>query len=84
MFFGVDDTQPDMYVPENRETVKFDFFNGSEKSRLASKKTLQNFESENSFFNSIIYGLMHKKLREKKNLFQKKQKTFLEKNFMMN
>ena len=38
MFFGVDDTQPDMYVPENRETVKFDFFNGSEKSRLASKK----------------------------------------------
>ena len=60
MFFGVDDTQPDMYVPENRETVKFDFFNGSEKSRLASKKTLQNFESENSFFNSIIYGLMHK------------------------
>ena len=84
MFFGVDDTQPDMYVPENRDTVKFDFFNGSEKSRLASNKTLQNFESENSFFNSIIYGLMHKKLREKRNLFQEKEKTFLEKNFMIN
>ena len=32
MFFGIDDTQPELYAPENREKVAFDFFKGSELS----------------------------------------------------
>ena len=38
MFFGVEDTQTELYEPENRETVKFDFFNGFEKSIISFKK----------------------------------------------
>ena len=68
MFFGVDDTQPDMYVPEKR-LLNLIFLMALKNLGLPLKKTLQNFDGENSFFNSIIYGLMHKKLREKKNLF---------------
>ena len=43
MFFGVEDTQPELSAPENRKTVKFDFFfNGSEKSALKKRsKTLR-------------------------------------------
>lgn len=29
MFFGTDDTQPELYAPENRKMVNFDFFKGS-------------------------------------------------------
>ena len=68
MFFGVDDTQPDMYVPEKR-LLNLIFLMALKNLGLPLKKTHQNFDGENSFFNSIIYGLMHKKLREKKNLF---------------
>ena len=32
MFFSIDDTQPELYAPENRERVAFDFFKGSELS----------------------------------------------------
>ena len=35
MSFGVEDTEPELYAPENRETVKFGFFSGSENSILA-------------------------------------------------
>lgn len=38
MFFGVEHTQPELYAPENRETIKFYFFNDSEKSSLMNKK----------------------------------------------
>ena len=38
MFFDVEDTQTELYEPENRETVKFDFFNGFEKSIISFKK----------------------------------------------
>ena len=43
VFFGVEDTQPELSAPENRKTVKFDFFfNGSEKSTLKKRsKTLR-------------------------------------------
>ena len=34
MFFGVEDTQPELSAPENRKTVKFDFFLTALKNRL--------------------------------------------------
>ena len=80
MFFDVEDTQPELYAPENRETVKFDFSNGSEKSILAFKETLQTFEGENSFFNSIFYGLMHKKTEVKEKPLLEKAKDILGEN----
>ena len=46
MFFGVNDTQPGLYAPENREILDSDLFKGSEKSVSDSKKTLQNFDVE--------------------------------------
>ena len=45
MFFGEDDTQPELYMPENRDNVEFDSFKGSEKSILALK-ILQNSEGK--------------------------------------
>ena len=32
MFFGMEDTQPELYALENREDVEFDKFDGFEKS----------------------------------------------------
>ena len=32
MFFGTEDTQPEIFAPENREHVEFDKFEGFEKS----------------------------------------------------
>ena len=37
----------------------------------------QNLEGENSFFNSIIYGLMHEKAEGKEKLLLKKEKDIL-------
>ena len=51
MFFRKDDTQSKLYAPENREMVE----------------TFQNFDGEggNSFFDSVIYGLMSRKIEGK-------------------
>ena len=45
IFLGEDDTQPELYMPENRDNVEFDSFKGSEKSILALK-ILQNPEGK--------------------------------------
>lgn len=55
MFFGVDETQTELYAPENRESVEFNFFK-------ESKMTLQNLEGKYFFQHSIIYDLMYKTL----------------------
>ena len=48
-FYGHEDQQPELYVPEDREPVSFDKFAGFEKSIKKFKKTLKNFEgSDNS------------------------------------
>ena len=53
--------------------VDFDFFKRLQKSVLDFKKTLQNFEGgENSFFDSIVYGLMSKKNRRKRKTKKRK------------
>lgn len=39
MFFGIEDTQPELYDPENRDNVEFDKFKGFEKS-VKKLKTL--------------------------------------------
>ena len=76
MFFRVDDTQLDLYAPENRGIIDFDFFKRSEKSVSDFKKTLQNVdgEGENSFFDSVIYGLMSRKIEGKKNKKRKSER----------
>ena len=61
IFFGTEDTQPELFVPENRECVEFDKFEGFEKSVKKFKETLQNFDnSNNPFFDSILFGVMFK------------------------
>ena len=66
MFFRKDDTQSELYAPENREMVDFDFFRGR-KNLPVILKTFQNFDGEggNSFFDSVIYGLMSRKIEGK-------------------
>ena len=55
MYFGDEDTQPELYAPENRESVEFDKFVGFEKSVKKFKDTLQNFgNSDDPFFDSIL------------------------------
>ena len=59
MFFGTEDTQPELFAPENREFVEFDKFEGFEKSVKKFKDTLQNFENPNNpFSDSIVCGVM--------------------------
>ena len=61
-YYGGEDTQPELYDPENRDFVNFDKFAGFEKSVQKFKETLKNFDrSENSLFDAIIYGAMYYK-----------------------
>ena len=49
-----------LYTPEDRESVSFDKFEGSEKSIEKFKKTLKIFEGgQNQLFDAVIYGIMH-------------------------
>ena len=51
MFFGTEDTQPELFVPENSEHIEFDKFEGFGKSVKRFKDTLQGFKnSDNPFF----------------------------------
>ena len=57
MFFGTEDTQPELYNPKDRENVEFDKFDGFEKFVKKFKETLQNFKnSDNPFFDLITFG----------------------------
>ena len=81
IFFGTEDTQPELFAPKNRESVKFDKFQGFEKSVKKFKDTLQNFKnSDNPFFDSILYGVMFK-ISERKNLEKDKASDVLGKDF---
>ena len=81
MFFGTEDTQPELFAPEDRERVEFDKFEGFEKSVKKFKDTLQNFKnSGNPFFDSILYGIMFK-ISEGKILKKDKANDVLGKNF---
>ena len=81
MFFGTEDTQPELCDPEDRENVEFDKFDGFEKSVKKFKETLQNFKNSDSpFFDSIIFGLMFT-ITEGKLLEKKKANNVLEKDF---
>ena len=58
-FFGIEDTQPELYNPMNREFVTFDKFRRFESSVQKFKKTLKNFKnSDNSFSDAVIYGII--------------------------
>ena len=81
MFFGTEDTQPELFAPGDRERVEFDKFEGFEKSVKKFKDTLQNFKnSDNPFFDSILYGIMFKR-PEGKILKKDKANDVLGKNF---
>ena len=67
MFFGSEGMQTELFAPENRENVEFYKFEGYEKSVKKFMDALQNFEnSDNPFFDSIVYGLMCKITEENK------------------
>lgn len=60
MCFGKGDSQPELFALQNRDEIEFDNFSGFEKSAKKFKETLTNFkDSGNSFFDTIIYGLMY-------------------------
>ena len=61
-----EDSQPELYAPEDRDSLEFDNFSGFEKSVKKFKDTLKNFkESENPFFDSVIYTIMCERENEK-------------------
>ena len=67
-FFEKEDTQPELYEPQNRDLVNFNKFSGLEKSVKKFDETFKNFEdsnSENPFFDAVIYGIMFYKSEEK-------------------
>lgn len=69
MYFGEEDSQPELYIPKDRESVHFENFSGFEKSIKKFYNLLKNFENiDHPFFDSIAYGLMHKVAEGKINL----------------
>ena len=66
LYFGEEYQQSELYEPKNRDSVEFDKFSGFEKSIKKFKKTSKNFEnSDNTFFDSIVYGVMYHMTEEK-------------------
>ena len=58
-YFGNEDTRPELYDLNNREFVSFDKFKEFEKSIKKFKEALKNFgNSENYFFDAVVYGIM--------------------------
>ena len=59
-YFGEEDTHLELCVPKNRDDLEFDKFSGFEKSAKKLKAILKNFkeESNNPFFDAIIFDLM--------------------------
>ena len=69
MYFGEEDSQPELYIPEDRESVHFENFSGFEKSIKKFYNLLKSFENiDHPFFDSIAYGLMHTVAEGKTNL----------------
>ena len=82
MFFGTEDTQPELFAPENREDVEFDKSGDFEKSVKKFKDTLQNFENTNNpFFDSIVYCVMFRITEGKVALEKNKANDVLGKDF---
>ena len=64
LFFSETELQPELCMPEGTENAKFDNFSGHEKVVKKFHSGLRNFkESNNSFFDSIIYRLMYNYIR---------------------
>lgn len=58
LFYG-GDLQPELYVPEHRNSATFDKFEGFENSIKRFKKTLVNSpESKNLLFDAVIFALI--------------------------
>ena len=64
-YFGEDDL-PELFDPENREEVEFDFSEKNQSRSSKFKNSLLQFENvDNPFFYLIIYGLLYNKLNGK-------------------
>ena len=64
-YFGEDDL-PELFDPENREEVEFDFSEKNQSRFSKFKNSLLQFENvDNPFFYLIIYGLLYNKLNGK-------------------
>ena len=67
-YFG-EDNQPELYCPEETESVKFDRFDKFEQSIEKFKKILLKFDDiENHLFYAVIYGLMYKRTDNKNSI----------------
>ena len=57
---------PELFNPENREEVEFDFSEKNQSRSSKFKNSLLQFENvDNPFFYLIIYGLLYNKLNGK-------------------
>ena len=64
-YFGEGDL-PELFNPENREEVEFDFSEKNQSRSSKFKNSLLQFENvDNPFFYLIIYGLLYNKLNGK-------------------
>ena len=61
-YFGEDDL-PELFDPENREEVEFDYSERNQSESSTFKNSLLHFENvDNPFFYLVIYGLLYNKL----------------------
>ena len=63
-YFGEAD-MPELFDPEDREQVDFDLFDSSSDRSMEFRESLLHFSNDvkNQFFDVVIYGLMHLKLK---------------------
>ena len=71
LFYGNENSQPEFFAPVDRCGAELDKFDGSDKLIKNLKENLNIFEeTDNPFFDSILYGVMHNSL-DPKNSFKK-------------
>ena len=74
-YYGEDD-MPELYDPENREDVNFDFFANDQVKAKRFKDNLVCFPNvQNHFSYAIMYGLMHDKLKRQQIELDKAKET---------
>ena len=78
MVFGIENTQPELYAPENRETIKFYFFNDSENSSLMNKKTDRKEKPLLEKAKDILGGKLYGEISEAKEVVKLDRRSVFE------
>ena len=81
-YYGEDD-MPELYDPENREDVNFDFFANDQVKAKRFKDSLVFFPNIQNHFYAIIYGLMHDKLKRQQIELDKAKETLGDELFLV-